>query len=80
MYKKKSVNQYVQDNLDQSSYLYVFSVNAMSENTGGRLITFSFGYKEVYRLFVYHAIWLCPALGFKISQTADTIILILFLH
>lgn len=43
-------------------------------------IMFSFGYKEVYRLFIYHAIWLCPALGFKTSQIVDIIILILFLH
>lgn len=34
----------------------------------------SFGYKEVYRFFVYHAICLCPALGFKTSQIADIII------
>ena len=40
----------------------------------------SFGYKEVYRFFVYHAICFCPALGFKTSQIEDIIISISFLH
>lgn len=43
-------------------------------------IMLSFGYKEVYRFFVYHAICLCPALGFKTAQIADIIISILFCH
>lgn len=43
-------------------------------------IMLSFGYKEVYRFFVYHAICLCPALGFKTAQIADIIISILFRH